>query len=1070
MVQEQDQSPDADLTANDTGAPSLRRARGRTALFVGAGVLTVALGLTWAMRKDIADNVIARQLDSLGLHARYTIVSVGPSEQVVRDLVIGDPAKPDITIKELRVATRLDWGMPGIGRITVVKPRLYGDMHGGKLTLGSLDKALFKGKGGPFEMPDLDLAVVDGRALIESDYGRLGARLQGKGRLRGGFSGELAAIMPTLSINGCKTGQVTLYGKVTTAAQKPRFEGPVRLRDLVCPAQSLALARAGLQAKVTFDKGLDGAEGKFGLSADRGRYGGNALQGASGTGGFTYRKHALNARYRVAARGVVTPQARFAALSFDGRARSAEGLGRFDVEGDFDGNGIALGSLPDRMLLQTERAGTGTLLAPIAAQVRAGLARETRNSTLAVNLILRRSPEGMSMVVPHGALKGGSGVSLLTLSRVQAMFPATGRPHVTGNFVTGGRQLPQVSGRMESYGGALAMHVDMPEYSAGNARIALPRLALAVSADGTLAFSGQTAVTGDLPGGRAENLVLPIDGRWAANGDLSLWQTCTQVTFDRLTFASLTVDRHRLKLCPAGGGAVVTGQGAEWRIAAGVPTLDLAGHLGQTPIRIASGPISFARAGSRPGAIKAQALKIDLGPVANASHFSISDLQASVGKDIAGTFDRADMGLYAVPLDLRNMAGRWRYSNGMLAIDGARFTLVDRQKDARFKPLIARDAVLHLANDVVTAQAVLREPMSDREVVREEIVHNLATAAGHADLTVKGVRFDQKLQADTLSPLALGVVSNLEGTVRGTGRIDWNPKGVTSHGRFATDGLAFAAPFGPVKGLVGEVALTDLLGLVTAPDQTLRIASINPGIEVTDGIVSFEMKPDHLLQINGAHWPFMGGTLALEPARMKIGIAETRHYTLKVNGLYASALVQHLQLENLSASGVFDGELPLIFDENGGRIEAGRLVSRPPGGSVAYVGELSYKDLSAMGNFAFEALKSMNYQRMEISLDGTLAGEIITRVSFNGISQGAGAKRNFLTKQVAKLPIHFIVNVKAPFFSLFAPLRSLYDPTYVTDPRTLGLIGTDGRPLPNRGAEPVSPEPTIQPPVSEKNP
>ncbi|WP_067732854.1 intermembrane phospholipid transport protein YdbH family protein [Novosphingobium naphthalenivorans] len=1073
MAQEQDQSSGPDVAADDVSTPPARRVRWRVWLMAAVAVLLIALGLVWGLRKDIADNLIAGQLDSLGLPAHYEIVSIGPSEQVVRNLVIGDPKAPDLTVEEIRVATQLYWGLPGIGRITVVHPRLYGTLHGGKVSFGSLDKVLFSGKGGPFEMPDLDVAIEDGRALIESDYGSIGAKLDGAGPLRGGFAGELAAIAPKLAVEGCTAGQTSLYGKVTIASLKPRFEGPVRLRELACPDAALRLAQAGLQLDVTLDKGLDGAEGKLGLRAGTARYGENRLGASSGTAHVTYRDGALNARYDLAASDLSTPQARFASLSFDGRARSDEGLTRFDIDGDLGGKGIALGSAIDRSIAGVQKTGEGTLLAPLAARVRTALSQETRGSSLTASLIFRRTGEGYSLVVPRGALRGGSGASLLTLSRLQAMFGVQGLPRVTGNFATGGRGLPQISGRMESgTDGRLAMHVTMPAYSAGANSVSLPQLALVQDVRGALRFTGQAELTGDLPGGRADNLIVPVEGLWAANGDLSLWPRCTQVAFRQLQFANLTLDRRSLSVCPAGTGAIVRSRGGAFQIAAGVAGLDLSGRLGETPVTIASGPLGFAMAGAGagvgPGTVKASTLKVDLGPEAGASHFTISDLEARVGKDVGGTFADADIRLYAVPLDLLKTGGDWHYTDGVLSIDGAHFTLVDRQKVARFNPMIARDATLRLADNVIAAHALIREPQSDREVVRADIVHDLANVTGHADLTVDGLRFDDKLQADTLSTLALGVVSNLEGSVDGTGRIDWNEQGVTSHGRIATAGVDFAAPFGPVKGLSGQVVFTDLLGFVTAPDQTLHLASINPGIEVTDGIMSFEMKPDYFLQINGAKWPFMNGTLTLEPAHMKIGVAETRYYTLKVTGLDATTFVRHLDMSNLNASGVFDGELPLIFDENGGRIEEGHLVSRPPGGNVAYVGELTYKDLSTMGNFAFDMLKSVDFKRMEISLGGTLAGEIITRVSFNGISQGIGAKQNFLTKQIAKLPIRFELNIKAPFFSLFAPLRSLYDPNYVVDPRTLGLIDTDGRI--KAAAQPGVPVSAIQPPVSEKTP
>ena len=178
---------------------------------------------------------------------------------------------------------------------------------------------------------------------------------------------------------------------------------------------------------------------------------------------------------------------------------------------------------------------------------------------------------------------------------------------------------------------------------------------------------------------------------------------------------------------------------------------------------------------------------------------------------------------------------------------------------------------------------------------------------------------------------------------------------------------------------------------------------------------------------------------------------------------------------NISATGTFDGVIPLVFDENGGRLEGGQLVSRPPGGNVSYVGALSYKDLSAMANFAFDALKSLDYRRMQIDLNGPIEGEVVTRVSFDGIAQGAGARRNFLTRRIARLPIKFNVNLRAPFFKLVGSLRSLYDPSAVRDPRELGLMGNDGKPMPQAPplpiqSPPVQPAPVqgVQPSVSEK--
>jgi hypothetical protein len=307
--------------------------------------------------------------------------------------------------------------------------------------------------------------------------------------------------------------------------------------------------------------------------------------------------------------------------------------------------------------------------------------------------------------------------------------------------------------------------------------------------------------------------------------------------------------------------------------------------------------------------------------------------------------------------------------------------------------------------------------------------------------------------------------------VNGTGKIDWNERGVTSSGRFGTSDLDLAAAFGPVKGLAGTLHFTDLLGMVTAPHQQLTIASVNPGIEVTDGKVDIQMLPGQLLRLNNAVWPFLGGTLALEPTELHLGVAEARRYTLTIAGLDAARFLERMDLSNLSATGIFDGQLPLVFDSNGGRIEGGNLVSRPPGGNVSYVGALTYKDLSPMANFAFSALKSMDYKTMTIGVRGDLEGEIITNVKFGGVKQGAGTKQNFVTRQIANLPIQFNVNIRAPFYQLITSVKSMYDPSTVKDPRELGLVDAQGHAVRRQAASSFTPPANgIQAPVSGKQP
>ncbi|MBC2666212.1 YdbH domain-containing protein [Novosphingobium flavum] len=1037
-----------------------RRRRWLRVLGVAGGVVGLALGAVWVTRNDIADNVIAGQLRQLGLPGTYRVDSIGPRRQVISNIVIGDPAHPDLTIERAEIEIEPRLGYPEIGTITLVRPRLYGRLVDGKASFGSLDKLLYGPKGkGPFRLPDIALNVIDGRGRLTGAMGPVGIKLDGRGNLRSGFAGEVAAVAPELVLGSCRAKDASLYGSLTMTAEKPHLLGPLRLGRVDCGVSGPRLAKAEIGVDAVADKDFTSGTARLDVATGGLALGTSSARGLNGSADLAYRSGALTAKYDLLGRGLATAWASASTLAAKGVLRARDGFARLDVDTALDGGGLRPGEAMSRSLGAIEEAGADSLVAPVMRQIRAALVREGRASRLAADVVLRRANGNLNVVVPQGQLIGGSGQTLLALSRVQYASGGARADRLAGNFTTGGPGLPRITGRMtKGPRGDTQVALTMAEYRAEGARIALPRLVVAQTTNGALGFSGTAIASGPLPGGRAENLTIPIDGRRTPGGVLSLWSRCETVRFDALAYANLALDSRSLLLCPGPGGSIVRSGPGGTRIAFGTPSLDLSGRLGETPIRINSGPVGYAQ----PGALFARELDVALGPADSPTRLRLADLKATVGKEISGTFAGTDARLFSVPLDLLDATGQWTLVDGRLTVSNAAFRLEDRAQVDRFQPLAAEGAGLVLADNRITADAVLREPASRREVAGIAVRHDLASGRGHADLVVDGLVFDDRLQPDTLTRQLLGVVANARGTVKGRGQFDWTASDVTSSGRFSTDSLDFAAAFGPVKSASGTVEFTDLVNFTTAPHQRLAIASINPGIEVTDGAILFQMKKGNVLAVEGGEWPFLGGMLHLRPVDLNIGVAETRRYVLDIEALDAAKFVAQMELANISATGAFDGSLPLVFDENGGRIEGGLLASRPPGGNLSYVGALTYKDLSPIANFAFDALKSLDYKQMRIAMDGALEGNIVTRVRFDGVKQGAGAKRNIVTRRFANLPLQFNVNIRAPFYQLITSFKAMYDPAYVKDPRTLGLLGPNGKPI-------VRPA-DIQPPVSETRP
>jgi hypothetical protein len=194
------------------------------------------------------------------------------------------------------------------------------------------------------------------------------------------------------------------------------------------------------------------------------------------------------------------------------------------------------------------------------------------------------------------------------------------------------------------------------------------------------------------------------------------------------------------------------------------------------------------------------------------------------------------------------------------------------------------------------------------------------------------------------------------------------------------------------------------------------------------------------VRIERGEWPFMGGRMILDETVLNFAHPTAKRLTFEVEGLDAHTFVASLGFKELEATGTFDGVLPMIFDESGGRIVGGRLDSRPGGGSLAYNGVVNKADLGTMGNIAFNALRDLRFKSMIIRLDGDLAGEFTTRLAVEGVGLGQTSTQKIIRGLLSKIPLKLSVTVTGPFRALIATAKSMYDPrTVISDvlPRPL---------------------------------
>ena len=1006
-------------------------------------LLLAALLIVWLMRVRLATGYIDRELDRRGVQATYQVKRIGFGTQVLENLVIGDPRRPDATARQVRVQILLGLTGPRVGLITARGVRMRGRIVGGRLTLGQIDRLLPPPSGLPFRLPEQRVDVTDAAILLDTPAGPVALGLAGRGNLADGFRGHLAILARGLRLGRCAIARPRASVAVSVADLRPSFRGPLAIESLRC-GNDLAVERPLFALDATLSPAVDSWRGNSAVRVTRLRAGPNNMVALQGRLTFTGDAERTAGTIDVASAATAVSTFRAAGTRFSGRYfLEPRGNGNLLLAGEARVRGLGLAGNRLAGLAGSLRGLGGTPLGPIGEGLAGALARASRGGGEAAGRLTLVNGRGFGAVrirnlryiTRSGARLIGSGGDGVTY------YWPSGAVRLDGDFALSGGGFPdaRLALRQRTIGAPLAGVARIAPMRAGAARLALGEVRFNAAPGGRTRFSTVLVADGPLGSGRVTGLAVPLRG-WFGRAGFALGEGCVAAGFRSLEIQGLRLGPSRLTLCPT-GRALVWQQGGALRAGTELRNARFAGRLGGSPIQLASNRLRVDRDG-----FNAANVAVRLGASTGVNRLDVASLSGRfVARGVGGNYAGLSGRLANVPLLLSEGAGRWQLLGGNLALQGS-LRVADAVEPVRFNPLVSDDFRLTLVDNRIHASGDLNHPPTDTLVAQATIDHNLQTGAGRAVLDVPGITFTESFQPDALTRLTTGVVALVDGTVTGQGRIEWDGRGVRSTGTFSTPDMDLAAPFGPVEGLRTTIEFTDLLGLVSAPGQVAEMDLVRAGIDVFDGRLVYQLQPNYHVAIEAARWPFAGGELLLQPTVLDFSQPSVKYLTFRVVGLDAARFVQLMEFSNISATGTFDGIIPMQFDQSGGRIVGGRLAARAPGGTLSYIGELTDRDLGVYGKMAFDALKELRYDRFDMTLDGDLAGEFVTLIDLDGVARnpttpiqapggaiGQAILRRALS-QLAQIPFEFNIRIQGPFRALLATARSFDDPSLLIQP------------------------------------
>lgn len=909
----------------------------RRSLLVGAVILLIAVlvltGLLYLNRRAVAREVLVGWLDRRGVPADVAVERLELDGFTAR-VRIGPADDPDVTVEKVEVDYALvgPWAGRAFAvnpsRIRVTRPLIKARWREGKLSLGSLDGLLSEFAARP---PGPDSAaptilVESGRVVLDTEYGPI--QVTADARMDDGRLTRLSARLPAAALRSGDVEAQAVSGALELVTRNDRMT-----LDLTLDADAFTAGGAGgrdarlvVAAEAPYpEDGLNFADGPVRLNATL-------------TGGTL----SLNGT-----------QARDAGVRFDFDGRAGGWIDAFRLDGAAEarvqaarltGEGLDLTGVSARWTPRLSAARDG---AGLTWRGR-GEARLSTDGGRAAGLdlaaVTARAPD----------LLAGGGTAGLEARGDVAL--------TAGRLASGDLDLREARAdlRLDArHAGAVLIRLDG---SASATRAAWPLFGAPTPDDLPDLAEMKRALQAfalDAPGfslttgspGTALRLTAPVTARPANGGVLTL-AAAGRPVFEaepgRPGGGALSLRAERGRGLPEAAFAV-----PEWRMTQDGFTarldgraaldFDLARGLQLTArgtLASAAGRLTLVTEGCAD--LSVERLEMGENDVTDITgRLCPGEAPAVTAQDgrwrAAGRIE--DLSAAAAFLALRFDAVR-----GDLAAAGgpdglglqarvAHASVIDTTDPRRFNALTAQGGA-ELTDERWSGAFDLRR--GAHGLGRLTLAHDGRSQAGGVVISAPSIVFTEDgLQPDDLSPLVADLIqSPATGSVAFEGRLDWTADGEgSSSGLLTVPNLDFVSPAGPVRGLGGTIAFTNLAPLTTAPDQTLRIAELDSVAPLTEVGLTFALDKA-AVTVGGGELHVAGGLIRVEPFSVPLDRAQAFGGVVVLQGVQLGELIAGAGFQDkVQMDAVVSGRAPFVYDpaRGGLRIVSGRLAADQPG-------------------------------------------------------------------------------------------------------------------------------------------
>jgi hypothetical protein len=166
--------------------------------------------------------------------------------------------------------------------------------------------------------------------------------------------------------------------------------------------------------------------------------------------------------------------------------------------------------------------------------------------------------------------------------------------------------------------------------------------------------------------------------------------------------------------------------------------------------------------------------------------------------------------------------------------------------------------------------------------------------------------------------------------------------------------------------------------------------------------------------VRQTHGEILGGTFTADDMVYDLNRSKNSFF-IRVKDIDLAEVVKTQQLDNITATGRLDGNLPVEITRNGLNIAHGGLSNQVRGGTIRYIPKSGTEQLkqNPITGIALDALRDFRYSELQADVNYLPDGELTINLELKGISPELDKNR----------PVHLNINTEQNLVSLLKSLR-----------------------------------------------